>query len=753
MINKDLGMVTAYAYAVTGGYTGTEAQFEQLMADLAIEVDKFEHFSVVVNTLPAGSQATARYDNGVLYLGVPKGDKGDKGDAFKYSDFTPEQLEGLKGDKGDKGDTGNGISSITLTSTVGSVKTYTITFTDGNTTTFDVTDGEVTLTRLGEILEETLEDYARIDGYYSDLTAGDAEQLISSQYVNDSVPYKYRTTGGSADVGNREYVDAIVGGTVNWNQQRWDSGIVTDTEDGITTAYSNGVFSIKNNSRTSNYNTGSTRTPIGTPIAGHKYIALANSNKDINGVLVAYNDSNNGIVTAELNSVFSIESTSSNLNYFYTRVTSLYDFTSTHPIGDVVEFTLDIHDLTQMLGTTIADYIYGLEQANAGAGVAWFKKLFPNDYYEYNAGELISVSGLQSHDMVGFNQWDEEWEVYGSSQIKSKNLIPLIPNATYYLKAPAGIGATLYFKEDTDIPSSSNWSGANETFTVPSNIHYAILYAGSGYGTTYKNDICINLSWSGWRNGEYEPYQKHSYPLDSSLTLRGIPKLDAQNNLYYDGDVYKSDGSVTRKYGVVDLGTLNWVRNTQYVNPVFLASIPLAKLPSSSSLLANATCAIYEQKSTTDTNVAGANKVFAIGKYYNSNYELNVIDTAYTDATAFKTAMNGVMLVYELETPTTESAEPYQHIHICDDFGTEEFVSTSIVPVGHNTRYPSNLRDKLQHLPNLADNDGAYLIRQTNKQMSLEVFRIPKAPTTDGTYTLKATVSGGTPTYTWESEA
>ena len=59
-----------------------------------------------------------------------------KGDAFEYSDFTTEQLEALKGD------TGNGIQSIALTSTVGKVKTYTITFTDLTTTTFSVEDGE-----------------------------------------------------------------------------------------------------------------------------------------------------------------------------------------------------------------------------------------------------------------------------------------------------------------------------------------------------------------------------------------------------------------------------------------------------------------------------------------------------------------------------------------------------------------------------------------------------------------------------------
>lgn len=52
--------------------------------------------------------------------------------------------KGDKGNKGDTGDTGNGIASIDLTSTSGAVKTYTITFTDGTTTTFEVTDGEVT---------------------------------------------------------------------------------------------------------------------------------------------------------------------------------------------------------------------------------------------------------------------------------------------------------------------------------------------------------------------------------------------------------------------------------------------------------------------------------------------------------------------------------------------------------------------------------------------------------------------------------
>jgi hypothetical protein len=80
-------------------------------------------------TLPTGSEATASFDDGVLYLGLPRGDKGDKGD---------------QGVQGEKGETGNGIASIEKTGTAGKVDTYTITMTDGTTATFEVTNGDVT---------------------------------------------------------------------------------------------------------------------------------------------------------------------------------------------------------------------------------------------------------------------------------------------------------------------------------------------------------------------------------------------------------------------------------------------------------------------------------------------------------------------------------------------------------------------------------------------------------------------------------
>ena len=48
---------------------------------------------------------------------------------------------GPKGDTGDTGEAGNGIASIVLRSTSGKVKTYRITFTDGDYFDYQVTDG------------------------------------------------------------------------------------------------------------------------------------------------------------------------------------------------------------------------------------------------------------------------------------------------------------------------------------------------------------------------------------------------------------------------------------------------------------------------------------------------------------------------------------------------------------------------------------------------------------------------------------
>ena len=61
--------------------------------------DDFLNLDVQVQTLPAGSSATAEYNSGVMSLGIPRGATGERGQT------------GATGPKGDKGDRGAGIPS------------------------------------------------------------------------------------------------------------------------------------------------------------------------------------------------------------------------------------------------------------------------------------------------------------------------------------------------------------------------------------------------------------------------------------------------------------------------------------------------------------------------------------------------------------------------------------------------------------------------------------------------------------------
>lgn len=505
----------------------------------------------------------------------------------------------------------------------------------------------------------------------------------------DTTPYSFKAVG---DVYGDRLEDKIVGGTVAWNQ-------LLSPKDGITT--SGVTFSLS---------TEGVITLSGTATApviglltnniyhadGHKYLfrleTIANPN-DL-AFVVGVGSGQPWISNAGTVGAHNVVYTST-----YTTSLGLYNVESLNLDGVKLRYVL--HDLTQMFGSTIADYIYSLEQSQAGAGVAWFKKLFPKDYYEYNAGELLSVGGLQSHDTVGFNQWDEEWEVgsidnngvaIGGTRYLRTGYIKVIPSTNYYLKRPSGNQAWLYGYDASG--NFVSWSTSNfvyETlftgiseFEVPSGIYQIrILFDSQTYGgTTYNHDICINLS-NPSRNGEYEPYEKHSYPLDSSITLRGIPKLDASNNLYYDGDEYTSDGKVKRKYGIVDLGTLDWFYADTSGHERFYSQILSDAKSVSGKEKANSVCSKYPTSTNEAVYIHTTDKIFG----QDENGRVQVYDSAYTDAATFKAAMSGVMLVYELATPTTETATPFTNPQIVSKYGTLEYVTNSIVPVGHKTTY------------------------------------------------------------------
>lgn len=272
--------------------------------------------------------------------------------------------------------------------------------------------------------------------------------------VTNTTPYLHRTS--PQDVASSMKLKKVVGGTIAWNQfnpnPKFEDGSTGYQAIGGTFTVADGVAQVViNTALQHSYDCRIQRGLI--TIKDHKYLFSAEATLSVNGKVKAYMAQMSGTqAKADVIANQFVE-----LNVIYNRTTaqngaimvSTGDDFAQRSIGDILYVKkMCVYDLTQMFGSTIADYIYSLEQAHAGDGVAWFKALFGEDYYPYNAGELMSVK-----------------------------------------------------------------TSARKTYNA--------------------DNVEIG-----------------SYALDGNLTLRGIPKLDSNNELYYDGDTYASDGTVTRKYGI-----------------------------------------------------------------------------------------------------------------------------------------------------------------------------------------------------------
>ena len=658
---------------------------------------------------------------------------------------------------------------------------------DGAVGVDEIADGSVPSSKLGSDVTATLENKANVDGAYEQMTVGNAEQLVSTVGINDNAPYNFRTSGGSVDIGDRE-TDKIVGGTVAWNQQMREMSSTYYVADGSATiSISDGVATVTPSARYGGIRAGNNNLPPN--IDGHKMLAVASVLSESMSVFISLNT-----VVSRTPSTPSqgwqtiyvlINADSSNTNNFRVRVNDTSNFSAFY-VKNCVAF-----DLTQMFGSTIADYVYALESNTEGSGIAWLKSygFFTKPYYAYDVGGLQSVN-TSAHKTVGFNQLKSflGYSTASTTTFNTNNAVRVISgmeyefnhgsvsNATSWRHAVvcydtngtkltdsglitySGSGGLNYNQSQKYYVNTADGTRTSDIFT-PQFDGYVIPFitGGNASASTVVADPCVHLVWDGERDGDYDAYDANEYALDSDLVLRGIPKLGASNNLYYDGDVYESDGTVTRKYDVVDLGTLTWSKYSVTQGTLFRSNEISGATIATGLALPNIICSKYVtvlsgSRAENTISCSVANKV-------------DIIDSTYADSTAeqFKAAMSGINLVYELATQTTESADPYTNPQIVDDWGTEEYVDYAYsqgtrdvqIPVGHDTLYAANLRAKLEMSPNSPDGDGLYAVRQSGGINTYEeiIFptELPSAPTSDGTYRLVCTVADGVATYSWTS--
>ena len=405
--------------------------------------------------------------------------------------------------------------------------------------------------QLNQLKEEFYETTVDIQSYeYQYLLTDTIPLLINSKNVVESI--------------GMDCID-VKGNSCVYNQLFNYVGLSTDEDNGITyTNNGNGSFTLSGVATAlSTFYLINSYSPI-FPV-GHK-IFVANQTNDANCYMQGYSSATSVFLNYN-ESIFTMPDTQNVSNFIRFRVESGTDLSG----SNAKTITPMFFDLT-LMGLDSLTTVDQVRSALLERGINI------DEYNPYNEG---SIKNSKPTKLVsgGFNLWDEQWEVGAFStvdgsnvavndQIRSKNLFRVYGNSTLYIKTGSGKAWVMFYDKNNNIiqlsgtGTSNNVLGfTNEARQIPPNAYWAKFYMTVAYGSTYKNDICINIS-NATLNGTYRPYIAPSeYALD-------LPILRSAGSV-------QDDKSKVR-IGSVDLSTLSWTfyndTNAWYSNGIISLS-------------------------------------------------------------------------------------------------------------------------------------------------------------------------------------
>lgn len=520
-----------------------------------------------------------------------------------------------------------------------------------------------TITELQEKVEELDENKANIDGYYSQMSVGAAENLVGGNET--SREFTEDTAGGTTDITDGiVQIDRIKGNTIVWNQlcqyPLMTSKIDISSESDTSVVTDKGLECTKiNNNSTLYYGKKIPKLKLGNKLYIHATIVADNFPEIYYlSVKVRKNSDTTADLTpsiikaTEIKSIYINVTNEANIIYLWAKCQSNI------PIGSKITITkMECFDLTLMFGA-----------GNEPATVEEFEKMFPLDYYDYNAGQLLSLNptGIKT---VGFNAYNpstgkayviggKQYQITGSYTSITENGVTITPDS-------------------------------NGKFTPTKNGELTI--AGGNSTTT-----CVHLVWSGVRNGEYEEHweETRNIPIakintDGTITESAIGKTRLfPDGLCSAGDVYDeiTPTKAIKRIGKVDLGSFEF---TKVHTSRFYVQMPLDCKAESN---VKSVCSLYERNYDAYSETVDKSHII-------TNYLLHIYDTDYTDAAVFKAAMSGVYLYYELATPIEVTfAEPLNLTYRVSDFGIE-----TLLPINTATPVTTPIRLDVVYGLNVVD--------------------------------------------------
>jgi hypothetical protein len=326
-------------------------------------------------------------------------------------------------------------------------------------------------------------------------------------------------------------------------------------------------------------------------------------------------------------------------------------------------------------GDVVIDLTKFFNTGNETTVLEEFERLYPNLPTDYNEGSLLNLNA-DSIKSVGLNAFNGEYaKVLGGVQ--------------YYL---GGNILALTFKE--------NLEDEGEAIEIPSDNLYTS--STNGYIVATGNSICINLSHSGYRNGEYEPYKESivNLPIKKYFPDGMKSAGEVRDEIIWDESIGKY--KTIQRVGSLLLSDLSF---TSRVENNYLWGF-FARIPESYNVKIKSYIGFKENGvtplcpiNTADNVINRNNDGFCLYSnffiYKNSKYNYK------TDLDSFKQSLQGHILYYELETPIETIIDDYDLIdYEVSDFGTEEIISNEpSTPIVAEVVYGVNAVDTLRRLP------------------------------------------------------
>lgn len=466
----------------------------------------------------------------------------------------------------------------------------------------------------------------------------------------------------------------IKGNTVVFNQLV-QNGDFADTS---VWGYGGGTFAVANNELTFTVSSGSANfRQVGNYVANHKYYVCFEMKSSIALSDMRYRlYSNNGNIISSSNAVSSsykkyvgILTTPSAFGGGGERLYIYFDWNDQTPIGTVINVkNVMVIDLTQMFGS-----------GNEPTSVDQFTSLYPLPYYDYTTGKLLPFLGeslkTTSKNLYNIQNTyvtnatttlsivDDELTIVGNVRptarlqlpnyiakgflgrtfILSWNLVSLAlttPNLFCGFIIKKADGTNRYVSNGSKVLGENSIGITLNVGEEITSIDFNGNDSGNDYGTQTMVLKNIQLEF-GSSASSYEPYTSSTINLP---TLNYFPSgMKSAGSVY---DEITENKAITR-IGSVDMGTLNYGGSQ---SGGYYTSGLIGIIKGTSAYHNQIKCARYisVDKSSLSTMNNGEIAVD------NSGY-VQLKDSSYATQSDLKNSLNGLILYFELATPTEES--------------------------------------------------------------------------------------------------